>query len=300
MQLGLKETGVAPDGPVLIAGSGPLPLVLAAQLAAAGRPPVALLERGRPIGNGLRHPLSAARAMASWPHVVEAAAAVARLVRSGVTWHAGWAVQSVRRAAEGLEVHATDSAGRERLYHVRHLALHDGLRPNALGLPEADTAGVPVLRAGDCRDVLGADAAVLDGARAAELLVRRIADPAAREGPLPAGLRAARRLQDAFAALCAFPVPPIPPETVLCRCEGRDRATLDALGADSTARMVRLVGRFGMGLCQGRFCAETVGALCGFPPEALAGTAPRWPLRPVPVAALAALDVADCDEPMLK
>jgi hypothetical protein len=297
MQLGLKETGEIPDGSVLIAGSGPLPLVLAAQLVAAGRLPVAVLERGQPIGTGLRHPLLAARAMASWPHLIEGAAAMARLVRFGVPWHGGWAVRSVRQAGEGLEVHATDAAGRERLYHVRHLVLHDGLRPNVTGLPATEAAGVPVLRAGDCRDVLGADAAVLDGARAGELLVRRIADPAVPEGPLPAGLGAARRLQDAFTALCAFTAPPIPPETVLCRCEGRDRVTLDALGTDPGARTVRLIGRFGMGLCQGRFCADTVSEFGGFAPGALAGTAPRWPLRPVSVAALAALDVTDSDEP---
>jgi hypothetical protein len=52
-----------------------------------------------------------------------------------------------------------------------------------------------------------------------------------------------------------------------------------------------------MGLCQGRFCADTVSEFGGFAPGALAGTAPRWPLRPVSVAALAALDVTDSDEP---
>ncbi len=44
-QVLLKETGRPPAGPVLIAGSGPLLPALAAQLARAGNPPVAVLER---------------------------------------------------------------------------------------------------------------------------------------------------------------------------------------------------------------------------------------------------------------
>ena len=47
MQVQLKETGLAPAGPILVAGTGPLPLAVAAQLAAAGNPPVAVLERGK-------------------------------------------------------------------------------------------------------------------------------------------------------------------------------------------------------------------------------------------------------------
>ncbi|MDD5481304.1 MAG: hypothetical protein PHT20_16605, partial [Rhodoferax sp.] len=50
---------------------------------------------------------------------------------------------------------------------------------------------------------------------------------------------------------------------------------------------------FGMGACQGRFCAHTTSQLAhehgfGFDPAALNGDVPRWPLRPVSLAALAA------------
>jgi hypothetical protein len=48
-----------------------------------------------------------------------------------------------------------------------------------------------------------------------------------------------------------------------------------------------------MGPCQGRFCARNAQALAAqtgvsFEPQDLHGSVPRWPLRPVSVAALAA------------
>jgi hypothetical protein len=47
------------------------------------------------------------------------------------------------------------------------------------------------------------------------------------------------------------------------------------------------MGRFGLGACQGRFCGPMIAALRGQPlPAAIP---PRWPLRPVSVAALARL-----------
>ena len=63
-QVLLKETGRPPEGPILVAGSGPLLPALAAQLARAGNPPVAVLERGRPLrarGHWLVSPSPAAR-----------------------------------------------------------------------------------------------------------------------------------------------------------------------------------------------------------------------------------------------
>ncbi|MGA1287321.1 MAG: hypothetical protein ACO3ZK_07465, partial [Rubrivivax sp.] len=56
-----------------------------------------------------------------------------------------------------------------------------------------------------------------------------------------------------------------------------------------TVRELRLLGRFGMGACQGRYCLETVAQLCaasGGDLDAAQIAADRWPWRPVSIAAL--------------
>jgi hypothetical protein len=80
---------------------------------------------------------------------------------------------------------------------------------------------------------------------------------------------------------------------MICRCEGRRYADLQALAEDASAREIRLMGRFGLGACQGRFCGPMIAALRAAP--RLAASPPRWPLRPVSVAALARLDTDETE-----
>ena len=296
MQVQLKETGLAPAGPILVAGTGPLPLAVAAQLAAAGNPPVAVLERGRPFRAAFRHTVALMDGLRSWPNVVEAAGYGARLLRAGVPYRTGWAVTAIEAAPEGLLVTTQHVSGSEQQHRVRHLALHDGLTPNATGLPGQDLPGLVVVRAGDCREVLGADAAISDGRRAAQQVANRLGR-ATPEGAFTAELKAARRTQQALATLCQAAAASPSPQTVICRCEGLRRADFDALQGAQSPREIRLVGRFSMGTCQGRFCAQHVQRLAAdnaltFDAAALGGSAARWPLRPVSVSALAACDDA--------
>ena len=109
---------------------------------------------------------------------------------------------------------------------------------------------------------------------------------------------AAQRTQAALAQL--FQTVPAAPtaNAVVCRCEGLRRSDFDRLQVAGSAHELRLVGRFGMGACQGRFCAHTVSALAhehgvDFDPTAINGDVPRWPLRPVSLAALAAYAEAE-------
>lgn len=292
MQVQLKETGEAPQGRILVAGSGPLPLALAAQLAAAGNPPLALLERGTPFGTAMLQPAAALDGLRSWPQVVEALGYAGQLLRAGVPYRTGCMVTAIEAAPQGLRVAVVDRRGRTLVYGVAHLALHDGLEANQTGLPRQTVAGLPVVWAGDCREVLGADAAIQDGRRAAQQVAKALGHPcpdAAFDGTLDA----ARRLQAALRTLYQAPAPAITPETVLCRCEGLRAASASALQGAASAHEIRVVGRFAMGACQGRFCARAAQALAAqagvvFAPEDLHGSVPRWPLRPVSVAALAA------------
>lgn len=305
MQVQFKETGDVPRGPILLAGSGPLLLALAAQLAAAGNPPVAVLERAQPLASVWWQGRAVLNALRSWPHVAEAALYARELWRARVPYLTGWRVVSVQSTATGLAVSAQHHSGVTRHYPVQHLALHDGLVPNATGLPAASQSGSgSILHAGDCREVLGASAAVADGCRAAQQVARQLGKRCDSQR-LDQVIARAQRTQLALAQL--FQAPPVMPtaNTVVCRCEALRRADFDRLEVAGSARELRLVGRFGMGACQGRFCAHTASQLAhehgfDFDPAALNGDVPRWPLRPVSLAALAAYAAPEpVSEPVL-
>ncbi len=292
MQVQLKETGEAPPGPILVAGSGPLPLAFAAQLAAIGRPPLALLERGTPFGTALTHPGAAFNGLRSWQPVAEALGYVRQLRRARVPYRTGCRVTAIEAMAQGLRVTTQNGRGQTQIYEVAQLALHDGLEANQTGLPRQTAAGLPIVWAGDCREVLGAAAAVQDGRQAAQQVAKALGQPCP-EASFDAPLQAARRLQAALRTLYQAPTSAVTPETVVCRCEALRAAGFAALEGAGSAHEIRVVGRFAMGACQGRFCARNAQVLAAqagvaFEPQDLHGSVPRWPLRPVSVAALAA------------
>lgn len=292
MQVQFKETGRTPQGSILLAGSGPLLLALAAQMAAAGNPPLAVLEHAQPVASAWWQGRAVINTLRSWAHVQEAALYARELWRARVPYLTGWQVQSVQSVAGGLQVEARHGSGLARHYTVQHLALHDGLVPNAIGLPAAaQSPDRCIVHAGDGREVLGASAAVDDGCRAAQQVARYLGQ-SADSARLDVAIAAARRTQNALGQLFA-PGPSTPTaHTVVCRCEALRRVDFDRLQIAGSAHELRLVGRFGMGACQGRFCAHTVSALAherriDFDPAALNGDVQRWPLRPVSLAALA-------------
>ncbi|MBK1683194.1 NAD(P)/FAD-dependent oxidoreductase [Rhodoferax fermentans] len=294
MQVQFKETGRVPTGSVVLAGSGPLLLALAAQLAAAGNPPLAVLEHAQPLAAMWWQGRAVIQALRSWPQVQEAALYARELWRARVPYLMGWQVVSVTTEADQLLVTGQHHSGIRRQFQVQHLALHDGLRPNTTGLPKAghNESGC-IVHAGDCREVLGAAAAVDDGRRAAWQVLRSLGQPGAENAQLDQAIAAARRTQNALAQL--FQTPPSVPtaNTVVCRCEGLRRADFERLPLAASAHELRLVGRFGMGNCQGRYCTHAVSALAQehgvlFEPGALNGEVPRWPMRPVALTALAA------------
>ena len=287
-QVLLKETGRPPEGPILVAGSGPLLPALAAQLAKAGNPPVAVLERGRPW----RHPGALASLALSVGPASEAAAYAAALAIGRVPYRCG--AEVLRAEPDGAGLVVCVRAGRtEQVLRVRHLLIHDGIEPNRTGVPlPAPDAAVPILLAGDGREPLGADAALIDGRRAALQMLVRLGLTGSIVSAEERGLGRARDFQTALArAFHSEPTAP-PPETLICRCEGRSYADLQALAGDASTREIRLMGRFGLGACQGRFCGPMIEALRGRPLPAASSS--RWPLRPVSVAALARLTT---DEP---
>lgn len=238
----LKETGDVPQGPILVAGSGPLPLALAAQLAAAGNPPLALLERSRPFRAMLAQPGAAFNGLRSWPQLVEALGYACQLFHSGVPYRTGCRVTAIEAMPQGLRVAVVNRHGQARVYEVAHLALHDGLDANQTGLPREEGRGLPVVWAGDCREVLGAEAAISDGRRAAQQLAKALGKPCS-DANFDGRLQSARRPQTALRALYQAPALAIAPETVVCRCEGLRAASFAALQGAGSAHEIRVVGR---------------------------------------------------------
>ncbi|MFC4273602.1 FAD-dependent oxidoreductase [Achromobacter aloeverae] len=339
LQVQLKESGQAPRGRILVAGNGPLPLALGAQLAAMGNAPVAVLEAAALFRNLWTSPGAVAGLAAGPRQLLEAAGYFRRLRAARVPYLTGTAVTAVApaEAVDGahvggsLRVWTRDRCGKGRDYDVDLLVLHGGLACNDRGIPAGDMHGIVIARAGDCNQVLGADAALTEGRRVAAGVMSRLAGQGAAAGSVASGAQAAASAGEAPGGAAALfqksiwrlfepastststststsgpepaPSPPAAttpdamppaPDAVICRCEGVTRRALAKKDLRS-AREIRLVGRVGMGLCQGRYCAHAAGMAAGAGTERITladidGAIPRWPLRPVSVTALAAAE----------
>lgn len=288
LQIRLKTLGEAPQGRVLLAGSGPLLLAVGAQLTKLGSPPVAILEAGRPFAR----PLTALGLPRDY--WIEAAGYLSRLMLARVPILTDTRLTAIR--AENGALMAEASNGRR--FVADHVALHDGIRPNDLGLPICDA--LPVVQLGDCREALGARAAMVDGqtggaALAARLLGQKAPSP---DPELARQRRAQARLADLYAHDVRADLNDLPGDTVICRCEERTLNDLRALGPAPTARQLRLDGRFAMGPCQGRFCGDWIARLTSAQAIKPGIGAPRWPARPIAVAdLLAATDETEGENP---
>jgi NADPH-dependent 2,4-dienoyl-CoA reductase/sulfur reductase-like enzyme len=285
IQTQLKTSGEPPAGRVLLAGSGPLLCAAAAELAAAGNPPVAIVEAGRPF----RHVADALALPAGY--LAEASAHLARLLLARVPIRCGMHLSRIERRGDALVARA-EGGGRHLDFAVDRIGLHDGIRPNGYG---AAGTTVPVALAGDAREALGARAALADGRRAGAALAARLAGRPVPPDMSPALEReraAQQRLRRIHAHDLGARLAAIGDDTVLCRCENRTAGDLRALGRDPTDRELRLRGRFAMGRCQGRFCGEWVRRLQGEDPADAPLGAVRLPVRPLPLA-----DLIDAGEP---
>ncbi len=298
LQVMMKETGEAPKGRVLLAGTGPLLIAVAAQMARLGNPPVAIVEAGDP----LRRP-GPSFAMLAHPTLLrEAAGYLSVIYRRRIPWLRATQIEAIERDGTGLQAILRKHDGKSHRLGVDRIGLHDGIRPNDFGLP-AETAGSDrtpmIVRTGDCREALGAFAAGADGRRVG----RAVADSLSRSADrteLHRMIARARNAQSVLAALFAPVAGPcrlssLPDQTILCRCEGKTIGDLRQLcdRADRlTGREVKHNGRFAMGACQGRFCAANTAELMaeinpgGVLPSTEHLTGRRWPIRPVSIAAL--------------
>jgi D-hydroxyproline dehydrogenase subunit alpha len=286
----LKESLTVPHGRVVVAGTGPLLLPVAAGLAAAGATVVGLYEANRYAGH-----LRGAHRLAAYPEkLAEAAGYAADLVRFRVPVRSGRVViaahgtdhlESVTIAR--LDPRGAAVPGSEKTVRCDTLAIGYGLVPQAeLGLelgcrhrisPDGTVALVVdggqrtsvagVWAAGEVAAVAGAEVALAEG----EIAGRTMAAVLSAARPIPGRLTRARGRGRGFAdlVLARHPVPAswidrIEPDTLLCRCE---HVSADAVGqclaglGAQDLRTVKLLTRAGMGWCQGRMCGLAIAAL---------------------------------------
>ena len=106
---------------------------------------------------------------------------------------------------------------------------------------------------------------------------------------LDRGLRWGRALQSVFPVPHHF-LPRLPPETILCRCEGvtvgEARNAADAFGAQEINR-AKALSRIGMGRCQGRYCglsaASVLADAAGTTPASAMRIRGQAPVKPLPL-----------------
>lgn len=299
MQVMMKETGRAPRGTVLLAGSGPLLIAVAAQMAALGNAPLAIVEGGNPLainGTGL--------GLLAHPGLFgEAAVYLSGIARHGVAWRRCTELVAIARTGARLSAELRRSNGMRETLVVDQIALHDGIRSNNFGLPAdmVGTADMPfTTRAGDCREALGAIASELDGARAASDVAAYLTQTDVDTSADLAGIARQRQAQAVLSTLFApttsnTRLADLPDDTIVCRCERRKMHDLKLLlGAASalSGREIKHNGRFTMGACQGRFCADNTARIAseiyGMEKSIAASdlTGSRWPVRPLPISAL--------------
>ena len=318
----LKGSGLVPDVPVVVAGSGPLVYLVAWQLACAGAPVHALLLTTPPDRIW--------RAIGTLPEAL----AMPGDLRKGIGWRRALARRGVEvRHVSGVAVEGVERAelvrfthrGRERSMRASLVLLHEGVVPSVhLTLaaqldhvwdgpqhafrPAADTWGATsapgVLVAGDGARILGAEAAVDTGRIAAFEAARylgridmRRRDDLAR--PHRASLSRHRRFRE-FLDLAFEPgaaaLRPSNPAVTVCRCEEVSVAGMERVIAHGCPgpNQAKAFTRCGMGPCQGRMCATVVSEMFAERRHVGVGAVGHYhirpPVKPITVGELAGLE----------
>lgn len=123
--------------------------------------------------------------------------------------------------------------------------------------------------AGEATGIGGVDKAVLEGEIAARALLGELKLPStAGVSAFQQALHEAFALRDELKTLAS-------PETIVCRCED---VTLDRISRQHSWRSAKLQTRCGMGPCQARVCGPAIEYLLGWPAESV-----RPPLFPTKV-----------------
>ena len=256
VKAGLKIQGKR----VVVAGSGPLLLAVAANLSKAGAEVVLVAEQaswGSLVGFGV--------SLWRWPEkIIQAAGLATSRFRASV-----WPV-----AAEPGRVVMSDG----QTLQCDYLACGFGLVPNLelamlagckieSGFVSVDamqeTSVRGIYAVGELTGIGGVEKAEAEGEAAGSRTALR-----GNHGAFVELLRQCFALREELKSLAK-------PDTIVCRCED---VTLGKIAACSSKREAKLQTRCGMGACQGRICGSALEFLRGWPPDTV-----RQPVHPVSV-----------------
>lgn len=328
-QILLKTSGMIPDGPVVIAGSGPLLLLVADQLSRAGADVKAIAETTG-YSDYLRGAPHLLRAMKSWPYLKKGLALRKSIKAAGVPIYSGTRDIQIEGDDRARRISFDSASGRQTFDDVTVL-LHQGVVPNTQASRQlrldhvwhrtqrywhpainewGQSSVATVFVAGDGAGVFGARAAEIKG-RICGLEIARIQGRiSVSERDKQAGLLVCeldshvsiRPLLDAMFTPPGEILNPPNDATLVCRCEEvtagnvRDAASIGAQGPNQ----LKAFYRAGMGPCQGRMCgltvAEVLAAAHGKSPEEIGAYRIRPPLKPLTLAELADMDIVEAAE----
>ena len=268
---------------VLVAGSGPLLVAVAAGLAGMGAQVVGIAEQTTRLRLArfaltlLRHPAKLRQGLG-----------YRKALRGVPLWLGRWPTR-----AEGAESLKAVTLGDGRRVECDLLAVGFGLTPNTevadrLGAavdgdrPWTHTGRQDVFACGELCGIGGVDVALVEGRVAGLSAAGRHAEAASLERKHRPKVRAFRvALERAFAPRHELRTLPAA-DTIVCRCED---VTHGRLAACDGFRDAKLHTRCGMGPCQGRVCGPATRFLYGWSPGTI-----RPPLYPVPLGALAKME----------
>lgn len=290
-QILLKSSALVPTQPLILAGSGPLLLLIAAQLHRAGVAIEAILDTTPP-----RHYLAALKylpgALRNLPLLAKGAGLLAELRRAGIRRITGVSELRALAGPDGTLGQVRFRQGKKaQTLSATTLLVHQGVVPNvqlsrSLNLshdwdqlqqcwrPHTDSWGESSLPglfvAGDGAGIAGALAAEAFGKLAALQIARQLNVISAQQRDQQSQRarrtlnqqRAIRPFLDAlYSPAREFLLPA--DETLVCRCEEVTAGELRRLARDGCPgpNQAKAFCRAGMGPCQGRMCGLTVSQL---------------------------------------
>lgn len=319
-QILLKTSAQVPQGPVWIAGSGPLPLLYMTQLVELGGEIAGYIDTSPRMSVEALARLPGA--LRGWRDMRKGLGWLARLRRAGVPVHRGARdlqaigddrlreIRFCTRSGEQIVSRASNLLVHEGVVPQVHATMalnceHDWSEPQGCFVPRTDawgaTSAAGLYVAGDGAGIAGARAAEVQGritglgmARELGLAGAAVDEEAGKLRRRLAALRSSRPFLDAM-----YPPPRdasrIGDDVIVCRCEEVTAGTLRALGRQGRGGpdQVKAFSRAGMGPCQGRQCGYTVARILaevsGQTPRDVGFFRIRPPLRPVTLGELAEL-----------
>lgn len=316
------KSGSRPSGRIVLAGGGPLLLLVACQLLDAGAELVGLIETS-PASNRRAAARHVASAMMLPKLLAKGLAMTWRLKQAGIPWFTA----ARHLAVEGSSrVHAVrfQAAGQDHRLNADVVLLHHGVVPNTqisrllrvdhdwndvqvAWQPRLGAFGVTSLEgfriAGDGGGIGGALAAAAAGelatigaAQAQGRITAQERDRIARRPDRV--IRVQHRIRPFLDWLYRPPEWITAPsgDTIVCRCEEvtaqqiADMARLGCRGPSQT----KFFSRCGMGPCQGRVCGLPVAGVLArvhaTSPAEIGAYRIRSPLKPVPLLAIGQID----------